>query len=73
MAHSVVDDERVKLGFVLMHSLLLGPRTWTPVAARLASLGAETIVPSLIDVADEDDPPFWPRISATINESISHL
>lgn len=60
-------------GFVLLHSLLLGPRTWTPVAARLAALGAQTVVPSLIDVVNVDDPPFWPRVSATINESLSHL
>ncbi|MET8365312.1 alpha/beta hydrolase [Micromonospora sp. NPDC005194] len=60
-------------GFVLVHSLLLGPRTWTAVAARLAALGAETVVPSLIDVVDVDDPPFWPRVSATINGSLSCL
>lgn len=60
-------------GIVLVHSLLLGPRTWTPAAARLAALGAETVVPSLIDAVEEDDPPFWPRVSATINESLSHL
>lgn len=60
-------------GFVLVHSLLLGPLTWAPVAARLAALGAVTVVPSLVDVVDVDDPPFWPRVADTVNDAVSHL
>ena len=54
--------------FVLVHSLLLGPRTWAPVTKRLAALGAVTVVPSLVGVADADDPPFWPRVAAKVND-----
>jgi pimeloyl-ACP methyl ester carboxylesterase len=35
--------------FVLIHSPLVGPGTWEPVAAALVSLGAEAIVPELHD------------------------
>jgi hypothetical protein len=47
--------------FVLIHSPSVGPRTWQPVARRLAELGWEAAVPSLLHVADEG-PPFWPRV-----------
>jgi hypothetical protein len=67
-----VDDERVNLTFALVHSLLLGPRSWAPVAARLTALGAVTVVPSLLDVADAD-PPFWPRVAATVNDAVGGL
>ena len=59
--------------FVFVHSLLLGPSTWAPVAARLAAWGAVTVVPSLVDVADVDDPPFWPRVAARVNDAVSRL
>lgn len=59
--------------FVLMHSLLLGPRSWAPVAARLAASGAATVVPSLVDVAEADYPPFWPRVAAEVNDAVSAL
>ncbi len=58
---------------MFVHSLLLGPLTWAPVAERLAALGAVTVVPSLVDVSDVDDPPFWPRIAATVNDAVRHL
>jgi hypothetical protein len=63
----------VKPALVLLHSLLLGPLTWAPVAAKLRALGAATVVPSLVHVADADDPPFWPRIGAAVKDSVSHL
>ena len=47
--------------FVLVHSPSVGPRTWQPVAHRLAQLGQEATVPSLLHVADQG-PPFWPRV-----------
>ena len=46
---------------VLIHSPSVGPRTWRPVAHRLAELGWEAAVPSLLHVAG-DGPPFWPRV-----------
>jgi pimeloyl-ACP methyl ester carboxylesterase len=47
--------------FLLVHSPSVGPRTWHPVAHRLAELGREAVVPSLLHVGDEG-PPFWPRV-----------
>jgi pimeloyl-ACP methyl ester carboxylesterase len=47
--------------FVLIHSPSVGPRTWRPVAQRLAELGWTVAVPSLLHVAD-GEPPFWPRV-----------
>jgi hypothetical protein len=59
--------------FVLVHSLLFGPLTWAPVAARLAASGAATVVPSLVGVADADDPPFWPRVADQVNDAVDAL
>src|SRR5215204_1961014 len=47
--------------FVLIHSPSVGPRTWQPVAHRLAELGWAAAVPSLLHVTD-GGPPFWPRV-----------
>ena len=63
----------MKPAYVFVHSLLLGPLTWASVAARLAASGAVTVVPSLVDVADADDPPFWPRVAVKVNDSVSGL
>ncbi|GAA5198208.1 hypothetical protein GCM10023322_71070 [Rugosimonospora acidiphila] len=30
-------------------------------------------MPSLVDVADVDDPPFWPGIAAEVSDAVSHL
>ncbi|AGL15426.1 alpha/beta hydrolase [Actinoplanes sp. N902-109] len=53
-------------GYVLVHSLLLGPATWAPVAARLTAAGAVVAVPSLVDVTDPDEPPFWPGVASRV-------
>ena len=59
--------------FVLVHSMLLGPRSWAPVAASLAAAGAEAIVPSLAGVTDLDEPPFWPAVAARVGEAVGRL
>ena len=46
---------------VLIHSPSVGPRTWQPVAQRLAELGWEAAVPSLLHVTDQG-PEYWPRV-----------
>jgi pimeloyl-ACP methyl ester carboxylesterase len=46
---------------VLIHSPSVGPRTWQPVAHRLAELGWEAAVPSLLHVTDRG-PEYWPRV-----------
>jgi Alpha/beta hydrolase family len=62
----------VDSAFVLVHSLLLGPSTWGPVAARLTASGAVTVVPSLLAVADAE-PPFWPRVADRVNDAVAVL
>ena len=58
--------------FVLVHSPSVGPLTWRPVADALAVRKRESVVPSLLDVADAD-PPFWPRVVEVVNAAMSRL
>jgi hypothetical protein len=44
--------------FALIHSPLVGPATWGPVADELRRRGAEVVVPDL-DGAPDVDEPFW--------------
>lgn len=51
--------------FVLVHSPLVGPGTWAPVARLLAGAGYPVAVPSLLGVGG-GGPPFWPRVAAAV-------
>jgi pimeloyl-ACP methyl ester carboxylesterase len=42
--------------FVLIHSPLVGPTTWSPVARELERRGREAVVPSLLGLADAEAP-----------------
>jgi pimeloyl-ACP methyl ester carboxylesterase len=55
--------------FVLIHSPSVGPRTCQPVAHRLAELGWEANVPSLLYIADHG-PPYWPRVVDAVLASL---
>jgi hypothetical protein len=57
--------------FVLIHSPVVGPGTWAPVARRLAGAGCRVTVPSLLMVVGDGDPPFWPRIAAAVAAAAS--
>ncbi|MFC4068383.1 alpha/beta hydrolase [Actinoplanes subglobosus] len=54
--------------YVLMHSPLVGPSTWGPVARRLPN----AVVPSFLHLADAE-PPFWPLVAATVAEAAGRL
>jgi hypothetical protein len=56
--------------FVLVHSPVVGPSTWRPVAAHLAGLGHDVAVPSLLAVGDAD-PPFWPRVVSAVADQLA--
>ena len=58
--------------FVLVHSPSVGPLTWTPVADRLRAAGFDSVVPSLLDVANAR-PPFWPRVVDDVTAAMSRL
>ncbi len=44
--------------FVLVHSPLVGPLTWGPVAAELRGRGYAAVVPAL-RAGETADPPYW--------------
>ncbi|MEV8504083.1 alpha/beta hydrolase [Actinoplanes sp. NPDC051475] len=56
------------IAYVLMHSPLVGPSTWAPVAQRLPN----ALVPSFLHLADAN-PPFWPLIADTVAAAIAPL
>jgi pimeloyl-ACP methyl ester carboxylesterase len=58
--------------FVLVHSPSVGTLTWTPVADRLRARGFESVVPSLLDVADAG-PPFWSRVVDDVTAEMSRV
>jgi hypothetical protein len=58
--------------FVLVHSPLVGPLTWAPVAAALTASGAAAVVPSLLGVTDAP-PPFWPSIAGRVADAAAGL
>jgi pimeloyl-ACP methyl ester carboxylesterase len=47
--------------FVLVHSLSVGPSTWTPVAEAMERRGHAAVVPDLRGVA-KGGPPYWPKV-----------
>ncbi|WP_016909631.1 alpha/beta hydrolase [Streptomyces xiaopingdaonensis] len=55
---------------VLVHSPLVGPTTWRPVAERLTAAGHEVRVPSLLHVGS-GGPPYWPRAVDAVQESLA--
>jgi hypothetical protein len=58
--------------FVLVHSPLVGPSTWEPVARELERRGREAFVPSLRGVADAPFPQ-WEHVPATVAVRSRHV
>ncbi|MDG6108669.1 alpha/beta hydrolase [Dactylosporangium aurantiacum] len=58
--------------FVLVHSPLVGPLTWAPVAAALTASGSAVAVPSLLGVTG-GDPPFWPSVARRVTDAVTRL
>ncbi|MFI7599934.1 alpha/beta hydrolase [Actinoplanes sp. NPDC049681] len=56
------------IAHVLMHSPLVGPSTWAPVAQRLP----HALVPSFLHLADAQ-PPFWPHVAGTVAAAAAAL
>jgi hypothetical protein len=55
--------------FVLIHSPLVGPTTWEPVAVALRERGQEVVVPALWD-NDTPDPPYWQQHAAAVARAL---
>jgi pimeloyl-ACP methyl ester carboxylesterase len=51
--------------FVLVHSPLVGPTTWEPVAVALRGRGHEVAVPALWD-NDTPEPPYWQQHAESV-------
>lgn len=58
--------------FVLVHSPLVGPLTWTPVAEELRKEGLTAFAPPLPD-AREVSPPYWERHAEAVAQSLEDL
>jgi pimeloyl-ACP methyl ester carboxylesterase len=58
--------------FVLVHSPLVGPTSWLPVARELERRGRVAVVPSLLGVAEAPEPQ-WRHVPAAVRVATSHL
>jgi hypothetical protein len=61
-----------ELAFVLVHSPLVGPTSWWPVARELERRGRVAVGPSLIGVAEAAEPQ-WRYVPAAVRVATSHL
>lgn len=57
---------------MLVHSPLVGPRTWEPVASALGARGLRAAAPSLLGVA-EAPAPYWPWVVERVREAVRPL
>jgi hypothetical protein len=58
--------------FVLVHSPLVGPTSWLPVAHEVERRGRAAVVPSLLGVA-EASVPQWRHVPDAVRAATSHL
>lgn len=58
--------------FVLIHSPLVGPLTWTPVADEVRQRGRDALVPTLQDSPESKDP-FWKPHAESVAQSLAGL
>ncbi len=58
--------------FVLIHSPVVGPLTWTLVADELRAGGIEAVVPSLLG-EDAPAPPYWEQHVAAVIRSLGSV
>jgi hypothetical protein len=58
--------------FVLIHSPLVGPLTWSLVARALLQRGLETLVPNLEDSPDSKEP-FWRQHAASVSQALAQI
>jgi hypothetical protein len=56
--------------YILIHSPLVGPLTWSRVASEMQARGLEALVPALEDSASSRDP-FWKQHADSVARSFS--
>jgi hypothetical protein len=65
-----VDRQPHEPAFVLVHSPIVGPDTWTPVAAVLEARGWTALVPDLVD--DGSSPLWRQHVDAVVTQVAGH-
>jgi hypothetical protein len=65
-------DDRKPVTFVLIHSPLVGPFTWSRVAEALRQRGYEAIVPQL-PIGDRDELPYWQRHAEAVAATVGTI
>jgi hypothetical protein len=58
--------------YVLIHSPLVGPLTWTLVADQLQQRGFDVLVPILNDSPDLNEP-FWKQQADSVSQALAHI
>ncbi len=57
--------------YILIHSPLVGPLTWSRVADEMQARGLKVLVPTLKDSASSKDP-FWKQNADSVARAVSH-
>lgn len=58
--------------FVLIHSPLVGPRTWSPVAEEMLRRGWGVLVPNLKDSPGSKEP-FWKQHAESVSQALADI
>jgi hypothetical protein len=61
-----------KTVYVLIHSPLVGPLTWAPVAEEMRAHGLRVSVPTLMDSPDSSEP-FWKQHADSVGQTLAWL
>jgi hypothetical protein len=65
----LIDSNNV---FVLIHSPLVGPLTWSLVAAELRGRGFDVLVPNMEDSPNSREP-FWKQHAESVSRALAHV
>ena len=58
--------------YILIHSPLVGPLTWTLVADQLRQRGLAVLVPTLTDSPDSEEP-FWKQHADSVSQALAQI
>jgi len=58
--------------YVLIHSPLVGPLTWSLVADQMQQRGLDVVIPTLADTSDSKEP-FWKQHAKSISQALAHI
>jgi hypothetical protein len=58
--------------FVLIHSPLVGPLTWSLVADQMRQKGLNVSVPTLVDSLDSKEP-FWKQHAESVSQTLANI